>query len=149
MGTQLTNMGILAAVTVVNGIDMHIKKGDIYGFIGKNGAGKTTLMKMICGLISQTSGNYSLFGMKNADEARKKIGSLIENPALFPHMTVKENLTYYAKLKNASEKKVDELLELVGLQSNAMNKKKYNIEETGRNSVIVRTIFSLYEGKNW
>lgn len=70
-------------------------------------------MKMICGLTNQTSGDYTLFGMKNADEARKKIGSLIENPALFLHMTVKENLTYYAKMKNASEKKVDELLELV------------------------------------
>lgn len=115
------------SATVVNGVDMHIKKGDIYGFIGKNGAGKTTLMKMICGLTNQTSGSYTLFGMKDANEARKKIGSLIENPALFPHMTVKENLTYYAKLKNASEQKVDELLDLVGLQSSAMHKKTANL----------------------
>lgn len=113
--------------TVVNGVDMHIQKGDIYGFIGKNGAGKTTLMKMICGLANKSDGSFKLFGMDNADEARKKLGSLIENPALFPHMTVKENLTYYGKLKNASSKKMDDLLDLVGLQQSALKKKAANL----------------------
>lgn len=115
------------AATVVNEVNMHIKKGDIYGFIGKNGAGKTTLMKMVCGLIRPSKGSFTLFGMKDADEARKKLGSLIENPALFPHMTVKENLTYYAKLKNASGEKMKDLLDLVGLNDTAILKKAGNL----------------------
>lgn len=113
--------------TVVNGVNMHVRKGDIYGFIGKNGAGKTTLMKMVCGLTKPSSGEFSLFGTKNPDEGRKKIGSLIENPALFPHMTVKENLAYYGKLKNASEQKMSDLMELVGLKDSAMQKKSANL----------------------
>ncbi len=115
------------SATVVNGVDMHIRKGDIYGFIGKNGAGKTTLMKMLCGLTQPTSGSYTLFGCRNPEEARQRIGSLIENPALFPKMSVKENLVYYAKLKGASETKMAELLELVGLNETAVNKKAENL----------------------
>lgn len=115
------------AVTVVNGVDMHIRKGDIYGFIGKNGAGKTTLMKMVCGLTPATSGSFTLFENKNVDAARAKLGSLIENPALFPHLTVMQNLTYYAKLKNASTEKMNDLLKLVGLADSAKNKKTANL----------------------
>ena len=111
----------------VDGVDMHIQKGDIYGFIGKNGAGKTTLMKMICGLIKPASGSFTLFGLKDANQARKKIGSLIESPALFPQMTVKENLTYYARLKNVSDQKAEELLQLVGLGTGAESKKASNL----------------------
>jgi len=113
--------------TVVDGVDMHIKKGDIYGFIGKNGAGKTTLMKMVCGLTNASAGTFTLLGQKKADDARKKIGSLIENPALFPHMTVEENLTYYVKLRNATTQKKNDLISLVGLDQSAMKKKAANL----------------------
>ncbi len=113
--------------TAVNGVDMHIRKGDIYGFIGKNGAGKTTLMKMLCGLTQPSSGSYTIFGCENPEQARKRIGSLIENPALFPKMTVKENLTYYAMLKNASDAKLTELLDLAGLTGAAVNRKAENL----------------------
>ncbi|MDO4617582.1 MAG: ATP-binding cassette domain-containing protein [Lachnospiraceae bacterium] len=112
---------------VVNSVDMHIEKGDIYGFIGKNGAGKTTVMKMLCGMCNPSDGSYTLFGMENADEARKKIGSLIENPALFPKYTVKKNLTYYTKLKNISTEKMNSLLNLVGLPKSVMKKKAENL----------------------
>ena len=64
-------------------VSMHIRKGDIYGFIGKNGAGKTTTMKMILGLIKQTSGDITLFGRNDLDSGRKKIGSLIEAPGIY------------------------------------------------------------------
>ena len=67
----------------VNQMCAHVKRGDIYGLIGKNGAGKTTLMKLILGLSMPNSGEITLFGSSDLNKERKKIGSLIEAPALF------------------------------------------------------------------
>ena len=78
----------------VNKVSMKIDRGDIYGFIGKNGAGKTTFMKMICGLIKSNGGEIRLFNSSDLDKGRKRIGSIIENPALYPDMTAYENLIY-------------------------------------------------------
>ncbi len=112
---------------VVDGVDMHVRKGDIYGFIGKNGAGKTTVMKVVCGLIRSNGGSFKLFESDNVEEGRKRIGCLIENPSVFPHMTVKDNLAYYARLKNADRNKADELLDMVGLDSAVIKKKAGNL----------------------
>lgn len=57
---------------VVNSVDMHVEKGDIYGFIGKNGAGKTTLMKMVCGLTRPSQGGFTLFGSDDLGAGRKR-----------------------------------------------------------------------------
>lgn len=77
-------------------LNMHIPKGAIYGFVGKNGAGKTTLIRQICGLQNPTSGNYSLYGVKNTDPAirkmRKRMGAVVETPAIYQDMTAAENL---------------------------------------------------------
>ena len=110
---------------VVNAVNMHVDRGDIYGFIGKNGAGKTTLMKMICGLISSSSGSFTLFGSNDLTEQRKKIGCVIEQPALYPGMTAYQNLCYYSKLLGM-EKQTDpqKLLELVGLGDTGKKKSK-------------------------
>ncbi len=62
---------------------MHINRGDIYGFIGKNGAGKTTTMRIVLGLIKETSGNVKLFGNKTINEVGLKVGSLIEELGLY------------------------------------------------------------------
>lgn len=78
----------------VDGVSLHIKRGEIYGFIGRNGAGKTTFMKMISGLSTPTEGEITLFGDKGT-EARKhqcRIGNLIEAPGLYPDMTGEQNL---------------------------------------------------------
>lgn len=68
----------------LNGLSMHVPKGAIYGFVGKNGAGKTTLIRLICGLQEPTSGNYSLYGVKNTEkkirEYRPRIGAVVETP---------------------------------------------------------------------
>ena len=65
-----------------NAISLHIKKGDVYGLIGRNGAGKTTILKMICGLATPTSGSITFAGKTGAElaHARNKMGSLIETP---------------------------------------------------------------------
>lgn len=104
----------------VNQVDLHVKKGSIYGLIGKNGAGKTTIMKMICGLASQTEGEVILFGgnEENKDLVYKRIGMLIENPGLYPGMNAYDNLKCKALcmgISNYSEK-ICEILELVGLE---------------------------------
>ncbi|MGW7887461.1 ATP-binding cassette domain-containing protein, partial [Staphylococcus xylosus] len=76
-------------------VDITINKGDIYGLIGENGAGKSTLLRMITGLSIPTKGSLELFGESNwkmLDEQRKRIGGVIEKPALFSNMTAYENL---------------------------------------------------------
>lgn len=76
-------------------VNLSIRKGSIYGFIGQNGAGKSTLIRIVTGLAFQTDGTIELFGAGDERaliQARKRIGSIIESPALFPHMTAGENL---------------------------------------------------------
>ncbi|MBE6133663.1 MAG: ATP-binding cassette domain-containing protein [Erysipelotrichaceae bacterium] len=97
-------------------VNMHVKRGDIYGFIGRNGAGKTTVMKLILGLLTPNKGNISLFGSStNLNESRKKIGSLVETPALYKNATALENMKRYAILFNGKEEEIKEILDLVGL----------------------------------
>lgn len=76
-------------------INLQIKKGKIYGFIGQNGAGKTTFLRLVTGLAFPTSGTLSLWGNSGTEELqkqRKRIGSMIETPALFPSMTAYQNM---------------------------------------------------------
>ena len=102
----------------VNKVSMHVGKGDIYGLIGKNGAGKTTLMKMLLGLTFPNSGEMTILGEKSGfSEARKKIGSLIEDPGLYANCTAKENLKRFSILYGVGEERIPELLTLVGLGS--------------------------------
>ena len=72
----------------VDNVSIHVKRGDIYGLIGKNGAGKTSLMKLILGLTCPTNGNILLFGNSNLNVGRKKIGSLIEAPGLYKNLSL-------------------------------------------------------------
>ncbi len=101
--------------TAVDHINMHIEKGDIYGFIGKNGAGKTTAMKLILGLLNITEGEVKLFDGENLDKARRKIGSLIEAPGLYKNFTAYENMKRFALLYGGTDEEIKEILKLVGL----------------------------------
>ncbi|WP_339319978.1 ABC transporter ATP-binding protein [Paenibacillus sp. FSL R10-2734] len=106
-------------------INMQIKQGDIYGFVGENGAGKTTLMKIISGLVYPTKGTFQLMGKsgeKDIARIRKKVGVLIELPALYPHMNAEENLSFYCKIHRISDfNRIKDVLHLVGL-TNVENK---------------------------
>ena len=111
----------------LDGLSMHIPKESIYGFIGKNGAGKTTLIRIICGLQSPTSGDYTLFDVKNTDRSllkvQRRIGAVVETPALYLDMTAEENIKeQYQILGLPSYKGVKELLELVGLSETGKKK---------------------------
>ncbi len=107
-------------------VNLDIKKGDIYGFIGKNGAGKTTLLRIITGLTFPTEGNIELFGKsseKELTQAIKRVGAVVENPALFPNMSAYENLEVHRLQKGIPDKKcIDKTLELVGLQNTGRKK---------------------------
>lgn len=110
----------------VDHIDLKIRKGDIYGFIGKNGAGKTTTIKMIAGLNRPTSGSVKLFGSDNLQEDRRKIGTVIETPAIYPYLSARQNIEVQRILKGVSDKSVtDDLINIVGLK-NAGKKKAKN-----------------------
>lgn len=104
-----------------NAVDMHLRQGEIYGFIGKNGSGKTTFMKMISGLSHPTSGEITLFGCTGGELHRQRIfsriGTLIEAPGLYSGLTAKDNLKMKCLACGVSSisKHCDELLELVGL----------------------------------
>lgn len=113
--------------TALNGLSMHVPKGSIYGFIGRNGAGKTTLIRLICGLQEPTDGSFELYGAQNGAKeiykARRRIGALVETPAIYRDMTAKENLKQqYRVLGLPSFDKIEELLTLVGLSDS--DKKK-------------------------
>ena len=96
----------------VDNVDMNIYRGDIYGFIGRNGAGKTTLIRILLGLCEKNSGEVELFGSTNLLEGRDKIGCIIENPAVFPKMTARENIIAQSKAVgvNLSETEIAEIL---------------------------------------
>lgn len=116
--------------TALDGFSMNVPKGAIYGFVGRNGAGKTTLIRLICGMQTPTSGKYMLYGAKGSDKkkiqkARKRIGAVVETPALYPELTAKDNIkTQYRVLGLPGFGGVDELLALVGLEDTGRKKAK-------------------------
>ena len=112
----------------VNGVSLHIKKGAIYGFIGRNGAGKTTCLKMISGLAEATDGEIELFGYKGKDlrQIRSRVGCLIETPGLYDSMTAYENLNIKCKLFGIKKKGyIEEILRVVGLDNVGRKKTKH------------------------
>lgn len=114
-------------IPALDGLTMHIPKGAIYGFVGRNGAGKTTLIRLICGLQEPSSGSFSLFGIRNDSKdivnSRRKIGAIVETPAIYMDMTAEENLRQqYRILGISSYVSIPEILKLVGLENTGKKK---------------------------
>ena len=111
---------------VLKDLNMSIKRGDIYGLIGKNGAGKTTLIRLITGLANLSSGSIEIFdgdNDKSITSERKRIGTLIEMPAFYGDMTAVDNMELVRLQKGIPGKAcINEKLELVGLTN--IEKKK-------------------------
>ena len=111
----------------LDGLDMHVPKGAIYGFVGKNGAGKTTLIRLVCGLQRPSSGSFRLYGRDGRDagirNSRRRIGAVVEAPAICGDMTAEENLKLqYRVLGLPSEEGIAELLGLTGLSDTGKKK---------------------------
>ena len=117
-------------VLAVDGVDMSVRRGEVYGFLGPNGAGKTTTLKMLVGLIGATSGTATVAGHAPGDPAGlAKIGCLIEGPGFYPYLSGRENLRVVADLVGVSHKRVEEILDLVDLGSRAG--RKFSTYSTG------------------
>lgn len=101
--------------TVLDHVSLHVAKGEIYGFIGKNGAGKTTLMKLLLGMTQPTEGGIKLFGSDKLNEGRRRIGALIEEPALYKNCSAYENLKRFGILAGSSDQEINDILQFVGL----------------------------------
>lgn len=106
--------------TVVKDVNLSVKKGEIYGFIGKNGAGKTTTIRMLLNLIKPTSGSVELFGKtitdKNMHDNLRKMGAIIETPGFYMNLSARENLDIHRLMMNISDKtSIDRVLDIVGL----------------------------------
>lgn len=106
--------------SAVSNLNMNIKQGEIYGFLGENGAGKTTTIRMIMGLMKATSGEIELFSEKPLRKNRdfyKRVGSIIEYPGFYPNLTAKENLEIHRRMMGVQDKEsIINSLEITGIQ---------------------------------
>lgn len=106
--------------TVLRGIDLTVPNGSIYGFLGPNGAGKTTTLRLLLGLLRRQQGTIAIFG-KTLDRDRldilRRVGSSIESPSLYEHLTAAENLEVWRRVFRCARQRIDEVLTLVGLAS--------------------------------
>ena len=112
----------------VDHVNLHIRKGAIYGFIGRNGAGKTTCLKMISGLAEPTEGEIEIFGYKGNDlkQMRSRIGCLIEAPGLYENMTAYENIKTKCLFCGIHQKGyIEDILEIIGLSHTGKKKAKH------------------------
>ena len=113
----------------LNELNMNVPKGSIYGFIGQNGAGKSTLIRLICGLQEPSKGTYSIYGVKNRRKdlvkARRRMGAVVETPAIYLDMTAEDNLKQQCLVLGLpSFNSIPEILELVGLSNTGKKKAK-------------------------
>lgn len=113
--------------TAVDHVSLHVKRGAIYGFIGRNGAGKTTFLKMISGLSTPTSGEISLFGYSGVERKKvlSRIGVLIEAPGLYPDMSAYDNLKLKCICVGINKNGyIESILKTVGLDTVGQKKVK-------------------------
>ena len=110
----------------VNNLDLSVREQRIYGFLGPNGAGKSTTLKMLLGLVKPTKGEIDLFGKRFTAQTRlellRHIGSLIETPSYYGHLTGRENLRILQLLLNVPNANVEKVLQIVRLDKQAGKK---------------------------
>ncbi len=118
--TQKLNFSYTKTRKDIEGLDLEVPKGSVYGFLGPNGSGKSTTIRLILGLLKKQSGKVALFGenfdAKSRLKSLNKVGALIENPSLYEHLNAVDNLRIAANYrKNISHERIDEVLEIVKL----------------------------------
>lgn len=112
--TNLTKK--FGSLIAVNDLSFTIEKGNVYGILGPNGSGKSTTLGIILNVVNKTTGEFHWFdGSSSTHQALKKVGAIIERPNFYPYMTAIQNLKLVCKIKEVSETKIEEKLELVGL----------------------------------
>ena len=113
-------------IEAVKGLDLELRRGEVFGFLGPNGAGKSTTVGMILGLIAPTSGSIELFGVKlghNPWAALRRVGAVVEAPAFYPYLSGRDNLEALARaIGGIPRARIAEVLERVNLQDRATDK---------------------------
>jgi lantibiotic transport system ATP-binding protein len=126
---------------ILQSLNLKIPAGSIYGFLGPNGAGKTTTLRLLLGLLKKQQGKIMLFGQdfqQHRLSSLKKLGSLIEQPSLYLHLTGKENLEVFRLTYQCDKKRVNEVLEIVRLKDAAHKKAKaYSLGMKQRLSIAI------------
>jgi ABC-2 type transport system ATP-binding protein len=105
----------------VDGLDLTVETGGVFGFLGPNGSGKTTTIRCLLGLVRPSDGTCKLFGSDIRDEPDviRRVGSIVETPALFPTFSARRNLELLARMDGIDRKRIDEVLEISGLEDRA------------------------------
>lgn len=120
IATEGLYYGYSSSATILLDINLQVRKGDIYGFLGPNGSGKTTTLSLLLGLLKNQKGSIKMFGQnftpKNRVGILQRTGTLIESPSLYGHLTARENLDVYRRIYKVTEERVQEVLTLVGLR---------------------------------
>ncbi|MGW6200107.1 ABC transporter ATP-binding protein [Kribbella sp. NPDC055110] len=107
----------------VDGVDLNVLPGEVYGFLGPNGAGKTTTLRILTGLIAPTSGSVRVLGGRPGEsDVLGRTGSMIESPAFYPYLSGLDNLRLLAEYAGVSRQRIDEVLELVDLTDRAKDR---------------------------
>ena len=107
-------------VLAVDALDLTVRRGEVYGFLGRNGAGKTTTIRMLLGLIRPSAGDVEVLGTRmrpGESEVLGRVGYLVESAAAYPNLTVRENLEVQRRLTGAPRAAVGEAVELMRLES--------------------------------
>ena len=131
---------------ILENINLQVPKGSIFGLLGKNGAGKTTTLKLILGLLKIQNGEISIFGKSlknNRITILKNVGSLIESPSFYAHLSAKDNLNILQKIYQCPKERVTEVLETVGLE--AVGKRKVSQFSLGMKQRLSIAIALLHQ----
>ena len=110
---------------IIDNISLKVNSGEIFGFLGPNGSGKTTTIKMILRLIDSDEGEIKVNGFDNRkqfEQAMECIGAIVENPDMYKYMSGIDNLKLHARIRNIDERRIYEVLEMVGLKDRAKDK---------------------------
>ncbi len=102
-------------ILAVDGLDLQIPKGQVFGLLGPNGSGKTTTLGMILGVVAKTKGSYNWFGEGDDYKLRKRIGAILEQPNFYPFLSARQNLIVHSRIKDIRKPDTDGLLKMVGL----------------------------------
>lgn len=125
MDTILSTKGLTkhyGRIKAVDGLDLEIKRGSVFGILGPNGSGKTTTLGMILDVINKTSGSYTWFGEQPTKDHRKNIGAILETPIFYPYLSGAKNLELVCDIKNVAYTRIDEVIQQVGLKGREQDK---------------------------
>ena len=114
-----------ADVLAVDGLNLRVRRGEVYGFLGPNGAGKTTTLRMLSGLLRPTAGSASVVGHPPGSAAGlRKLGAMVETPAFYPYLSGRDNLRVMARYIGSSAGRIEAVLEQVDLSDRARHRFK-------------------------